>query len=54
MRWHLTIVEGDRVLSTTSTRSLEEVEQLSVEARRVRPEVESMVRPPPRSACRYE
>jgi hypothetical protein len=42
------------VLFTASTRSRQEVEDLAAEARRLRPDVEILIRPPVGPAYRYE
>ena len=54
MGWHLTIISRGSVLFTASTRSRQEVEDLAAEARRLRPDVEILIRPPVGSAYRYE
>jgi hypothetical protein len=52
--WHLTIISRGSVLFTASTRSPREVEDLAAEARRLRPDVEILIRPPVGPAYRYE
>ena len=48
MGWHLTIMSRGVVLFTASTRSRQEAEDLAAEARRLRPDVEIVIRPPVR------
>jgi hypothetical protein len=54
MGWHLTIMSQGVVLFTASTRSWQEIEILAAEARRLRPDVEIVIRPPVGAAYRYE
>ena len=42
------------MLFTASTRSRQEIEDLAAEARRLRPDVEIVIRPPVGAAYRYE
>ena len=42
------------MLFTASTRSRQEIEELAAEARRLRPGVEIVIRPPVGAAYRYE
>jgi hypothetical protein len=51
--WHLTIMSQGVVLFTVSTRSRQEIEDLAAEARRLRPDVEIVIRPPVGAAYRY-
>jgi hypothetical protein len=44
--WHLTIISQGVVLFTASTRSRQEIEALAAEARRLRPDVKIIIRPP--------
>jgi len=44
--WHLTVLSQGVVLFTASTRSRQEIEDLAAEARRLRPDVEILIRPP--------
>ena len=46
MGWHLTIMSHGVVLFTASTRSRQEIEDLAAETRRLRPDVEIIIRPP--------
>jgi hypothetical protein len=43
--WHLTIMSHGVVLFTASTRSRREMEDLAAEARRLRPDIEIVIRP---------
>jgi len=52
--WHLTIMSHGVVLFTASTRSRREIEDLAAEARRLRPDIEIVIRPPAGAAYRYE
>jgi hypothetical protein len=52
--WGLTIMSRGVVLFTASTRSRREIEELAAEARRLRPDVEIVIRPPVGAAYRYE
>jgi hypothetical protein len=52
--WHLTITSHGVVLFTASTRSRREIEDLAADARRLRPDVEIVIRPPVGAAYRYE
>ena len=52
MGWHLTIISRGVVLFTASTRSRQEIEALGAEARRLRPDVEIIIRPPDGAAYR--
>ena len=54
MGWHLTIMSHGVVLFTASTRSRREIEDLAAEARRQRPDVEIVIRPPAEPAYRYK
>ena len=54
MGWHLTIMSHGVVLFTASTRSRREIEDLAAEARRLRPDVEIVIRPPVGAAYRYK
>ena len=42
------------ILFTANTRSRQEIEELAAEARRLRPDVEIVIRPPVGAAYRYE
>jgi hypothetical protein len=53
-RWHLTIISGETVLFSTTTRSRQEAEDLAAEARRLRPDVEIVIHPAVGAAYRYE
>ena len=53
MGWHLTIMSHGVVLFTASTRSRQEIEDLATAARRLRPDVEIIIRPPVGAAYRY-
>ena len=53
MGWHLTVMSHGVVLFTASTRSRQEIQDLAAEARRLRPDVEIIIRPPVGSAYRY-
>jgi hypothetical protein len=44
--WHLTIMSHGVVLFTASTRSRQEIQDLAAEVRRLRPDVEIIIRPP--------
>ena len=46
MAWHLTIMSQGVVLFTASTRSRQKIEGLASEARRLRPDVEIIIRSP--------
>ena len=46
MGWYLTIMSRGVVLFTASTHSRQEIEDLAAEARRLRPDVEIVIRPP--------
>jgi hypothetical protein len=50
----LTIMSHGVVLFTASTRSRREIEDLAAEARRLRPDVEIVIRPPAEPAYRYK
>jgi hypothetical protein len=52
--WHLTIMSYGVVLFTASIRSRREIEDLAAEARRLRPDVEIVIRPPVGAAYRYK
>jgi hypothetical protein len=52
--WHLTIMSRGTLLFTASARSRQEVEDLAAAARRLRPNVEILIRPPVGPAYRYE
>ena len=52
MGWRLTIISQGVVLFTASTRSRQEVEALAAEARRLRPDVKIIIRPPDGAAYR--
>jgi hypothetical protein len=52
--WHLTIMSHGFVLFTASTRSRREIEDLAAEARRLRPDVEIVIRPSVGPAYRYK
>jgi hypothetical protein len=52
--WHLTIMSRGVVLFTASTRSRQEIEDLAAKARRLRPGIEIVIRPPVGAAYRYE
>ena len=53
MGWRLTIISQGVVLFTASTRSRQEIKDLAAEVRRLRPDVEIIIRPPVGSAYRY-
>lgn len=46
MGWHLTVMSHGVVLFTATTRSRREIEDLAAEARRLRPDVKIVIRPP--------
>jgi hypothetical protein len=54
MGWHLTVISHGGVLFTASTRSRREIEDLAAAARRLRPDVEILIRPPDGAAYRYD
>jgi hypothetical protein len=54
MGWHLAIMSHGVVLFTASTRSRQEIEALAAAARRLRPDVEIIIRPPVGAAFRYD
>ena len=51
--WHLPVMSHGVVLFTASTRSRREIEDLAAEARRLRPDVEIIIRPPSGAAYRF-
>jgi hypothetical protein len=52
--WHLTIMSHGVVLFTASTRSRREIEDLAAEVRRLRRDVEIVIRPPVGPAYCYK
>ena len=53
MGWHLTVMSRRVVLFTADTASRREIEDLAIEARRLRPDVKIFIRPPVGAAYRY-